>query len=165
MSPPAWSWVAWLVPWGLGHRQPPPSTHLELNTIIKFIYILMTTLTSTVASSSSIYSIQSSNACFLAYEYTVTSRGVNFRYPDRVPLTQFVHIAKKILPCGPGSCIIRPLLSKATWTFRQWYSSLAGIFWRPGQTFCYGNFQKQRHGGSNECPSALLSDSLPLRYT
>ncbi len=26
---------------------------------------------------------------------------VNFCYPDRVPLTQFVHIAKKILPCGP----------------------------------------------------------------
>jgi hypothetical protein len=50
VSPPAWSWVAWLVPWGLGHRQPPPSTHLELNTIIKFLYILMTTLTSTVAS-------------------------------------------------------------------------------------------------------------------
>jgi hypothetical protein len=27
--------------------------------------------------------------------YTVTSRDVNFCYPDRVPLTQFVHIAKK----------------------------------------------------------------------
>jgi hypothetical protein len=26
--------------------------------------------------------------------YTVTSRDVNFCYPDRVPLTQFVHIAK-----------------------------------------------------------------------
>jgi hypothetical protein len=33
--------------------------------------------------------------------YTVTSRDVNFCYPDRVPLTQFVHIAKKFLPCGP----------------------------------------------------------------
>ncbi len=28
--------------------------------------------------------------------YTVTSRDVNFCYPDRVPLTQFVHRAKKI---------------------------------------------------------------------
>jgi hypothetical protein len=28
-------------------------------------------------------------------QYTVTSRDVNFCYPDRVPLTQFVHIAKK----------------------------------------------------------------------
>ncbi len=33
--------------------------------------------------------------------YTVTSRDVNICYPDWVPLTQFVHIAKKILACGP----------------------------------------------------------------
>jgi hypothetical protein len=35
------------------------------------------------------------------YSYTVTSRDVNFCYLDRVPLTQFLHIADKILACGP----------------------------------------------------------------
>jgi hypothetical protein len=33
--------------------------------------------------------------------YTVTSRDVIFRYPDKVPLTHFVHRAKKFLACGP----------------------------------------------------------------
>jgi hypothetical protein len=40
---------------------------------------------------------------FLAYGdyYTVTRLDVIFRYPDRVPLTHFVHRAKKFLACGP----------------------------------------------------------------
>jgi hypothetical protein len=33
--------------------------------------------------------------------YTVISRDMIFRYPDRVPLTHFVHRAKKFLACGP----------------------------------------------------------------
>ncbi len=33
--------------------------------------------------------------------YTIISCDVNFCYPDRVPLTQLVHIAKKILVYGP----------------------------------------------------------------
>jgi hypothetical protein len=32
---------------------------------------------------------------------TVTSPDINFCYPDQVPLTQFVHTAKKIMACGP----------------------------------------------------------------
>ncbi len=35
-----------------------------------------------------------------AYKYTVTRLYVIFRYPDRVPLTHFVHRAKKLLPWG-----------------------------------------------------------------
>ena len=33
--------------------------------------------------------------------HTVTRIDVIFRYPDRVPLTHFVHGAKKILASGP----------------------------------------------------------------
>ncbi len=37
----------------------------------------------------------------LGVKHTVTRLDVIFRYPDRVPLTHFVHRAKKIFACGP----------------------------------------------------------------
>ncbi len=36
-----------------------------------------------------------------AYTHTVTRIDVIFRYPDRVPLTHFLHRAKKFLACEP----------------------------------------------------------------
>jgi hypothetical protein len=38
--------------------------------------------------------------------YTVTSRDVNFRYPNRMSMTEFAHIAKKISAMWAGRKLV-----------------------------------------------------------
>ncbi len=73
-----------------------------------------------------------------------TSRDVNFCYPDRVPLTQFVHIAKK----NSGMW---------AWIF-CWVSCATRIFRR-----CNGKIFEHRLG-ANLRPSDYEADILPLRH-
>ncbi len=111
---------------------------------------------------------------YCSVQYTVTSRDVNFRCPDRVPQTQFVHIAKKVFSiCAwifparkvfrtlrvPGSipfCIPKcwknlPVSGRQPFTFPS-----TGKFWslEPGQV----SLQKPDFYGMKECKMSHSGD-------
>jgi hypothetical protein len=76
--------------------------------------------------------------------YTVTRLDMIFRYPDRVPLTHFVHRAKKVYGMW-------------AWIF-CWVYCATGIFRR-----CNGKVFKHRVG-ANLRPSDYEPGVLPLRH-
>ncbi len=76
--------------------------------------------------------------------YTVTRIDVIFRYPDRVPLTHFVHRVKKVFSMG-------------AWIL-CWVFCATGIFRR-----CNGKMFEHR-GGVNLLPSDYDPSVLPLRH-
>jgi hypothetical protein len=80
----------------------------------------------------------------LVPSYTVTRIDVIFRYPDRVPLTHFVHRAKKVFSMG-------------AWIL-CWVFCATGIFRR-----CNGKMFEHR-GGANLLPSDYDPSVLPLRH-
>jgi len=81
----------------------------------------------------------------LFIEYTVTRTDVIFRYPDRVPLTHFVHRAKKVF-------------SMWAWNF-CWLFCATGIFrWCNGKVF-------EHSVGANLRPSDYEPGVLPLRHS
>ncbi len=79
-----------------------------------------------------------------AHSYTVTRIDMILRYPDRVPLTHFVHRAKKVFSMG-------------AWIL-CWVFCATGIFRR-----CNGKMFEHR-GGANLRPSDYEADTLPLRH-
>ncbi len=79
------------------------------------------------------------------YRYTVTRIDVIFRYPDRVPLTHFVHRAKKVF-------------SMWAWIF-CWLFCATGIFRR-----CNGKVFEHRVD-TNLRPSDYEPGVLPLRHS
>jgi hypothetical protein len=84
------------------------------------------------------------NLAQIKINYTVTIRKVNFCYPDRVPLTQFVHITKK---------------SSSVWAWNFcWVFCATGIFLR-----CNRKIFEYRLG-ANLRPSGYEADILPLRH-
>ncbi len=80
----------------------------------------------------------------MVWSYTVTRIDVIFRYPDRVPLTHFVHRAKKVF-------------SMWAWIF-CWLFCTTGIFRR-----CNGKVFEHRVG-VNLRPSDYEPGVLPLRH-
>ena len=75
---------------------------------------------------------------------TVTSREVNFRYPDRMLQTRFVHIAKNFLPSGAHFLLSFPR-----------HRNFPAAYWK--------NIFAQV--GSNFRPSDYQPDTLPMHHS
>ncbi len=78
------------------------------------------------------------------FSYTVTRLDVIFRYPDRVPLTHFVHRAKKV--------------------FGMWAWIFCWIFCAAGNFRRYNGNVFEHRVGANLRPSDQEADILPLRH-